>query len=1134
MSKPGAAKSAGAADAVTLCFGVVPQWLRPSLVVALAAALAPCSARAQEKTKPPKAAPAIVSPTQEAKRSPTLADYPQEPLVYETVRSVMRYENDGTGSIDIQVRMRAQTLAGVERAGQLIFSYNAANQREQILLVRVTKPDGRIITAGPEAAQDLSAPVAQAAPMYTDARQVHVTVPGFSVGDELDYHVTQTQFEPLTPGEFWNSWNFVDDAICLDEQVDLNVPAERTLKIASPDGKIPTPRMEGNRKIYHWQRSNLRSPKALARFQGATTVSTHQILFSTFGDWEAVGKWWTKLEAPRRQVTPEIRAKAEELTRGAKTDVEKVQAIYEWVQRNIRYVSLSFGIGRYQPHAAAEVLANAYGDCKDKTTLIDALLDAVGLHGSAVLASTGKPIDMSVPSPIQFDHAINTIWLGSQQYWFDSTLAVAPFGYLIPELRGKNSLVAYIDRKPEIASTASLLPWPTKYEFEMDGKADKTSFDGHITAIIRGDVEVGFRMILLQVPSSQLEEFFREAAAKANAASHDENVSFTDVKASDPFDTREPLKFEGNMKATGPAASSEDGDSATGLESFLKPLIPEVSTADGKPLPTNVNGPKEIIFRAKLSGHQATRTLPKPIHIVKNFAEYDCDIEADGDSLKIYWRVFLTMPAVPETQADEYVSFRREVVDSLTAISAGFAASPAKSDSHTEHAAAHTPLPDALDAYKRAQADLKNGELGDAIEELRSATELDSKYADAWALLGETYARMHEYPSAEEAYRKSYELAPENEASVIGLTQAMISQGKTLYAADFLRERIKAAPDDGQAHYRLGQIYAGESRNDEAIHELEQAATMLPKDASVQIALGTAYFRGNATEKASAALEHATALDPTIQTMNTVAYAFAEHKVHLDHASGYAEHAVREAEKQMNALTLETPRPARSLAVITMAAYWDTLGWVKFQQRDLKTAEKYLRAACDVTDDVTISYHLGRVLEDEGRKQEAIRFYIRATAYLSPLAPVFRGSKEPAKIRVVVPVPIEDQSAAMRRLIALVGSADEADESTSKARGAKLGYVVDIPNEKKMAGTLSFELLLAPGPKIEDISADDTSSELAALAEKIRATKMEQTFPDEGTRRIPFTGTLTCLEDGPCQFRLAPTPFISNFPAPAP
>ena len=70
-------------------------------------------------------------------------------------------------------------------------------------------------------------------------------------------------------------------------------------------------------------------------------------------------------------------AKAEELTRGKKSDLEKLQAIYDYVAKNFRYVSLSFGLGRYQPHSASEVLANQYGDCKDKHTLLAALADAV-------------------------------------------------------------------------------------------------------------------------------------------------------------------------------------------------------------------------------------------------------------------------------------------------------------------------------------------------------------------------------------------------------------------------------------------------------------------------------------------------------------------------------------------------------------------------------------------------------------------------------------------------------------------------------------------------------------------------------------------------------------------------------------
>ena len=55
-----------------------------------------------------------------------------------------------------------------------------------------------------------------------------------------------------------------------------------------------------------------------------------------------------------------------------------MRAIYEFVSGQTRYIGIDFGVGRYQPHAAAEVLANQYGDCKDKDTLLEAMLRAKG------------------------------------------------------------------------------------------------------------------------------------------------------------------------------------------------------------------------------------------------------------------------------------------------------------------------------------------------------------------------------------------------------------------------------------------------------------------------------------------------------------------------------------------------------------------------------------------------------------------------------------------------------------------------------------------------------------------------------------------------------------------------------------
>jgi transglutaminase-like putative cysteine protease len=100
---------------------------------------------------------------------------------------------------------------------------------------------------------------------------------------------------------------------------------------------------------------------------------------STFSDWQQAGQWYAKLQGDRVVVEESVRKKAAELALGAATPSEKTRRLYDYVARNIRYVSLSFGVGRLQPHAASEVLQNGYGDCKDKHTLLQALLRVEGM-----------------------------------------------------------------------------------------------------------------------------------------------------------------------------------------------------------------------------------------------------------------------------------------------------------------------------------------------------------------------------------------------------------------------------------------------------------------------------------------------------------------------------------------------------------------------------------------------------------------------------------------------------------------------------------------------------------------------------------------------------------------------------------
>src|SRR5258708_10926467 len=90
---------------------------------------------------------------------------------------------------------------------------------------------------------------------------------------------------------------------------------------------------------------------------------------STLQNWDEVGRWYANLQRDRVKPSDEIRVKAAELTKGATDDLTKVRALYSFVSTRYRYIGIAFGIERYQPHSAADVLEKQYGDCKDKHTL---------------------------------------------------------------------------------------------------------------------------------------------------------------------------------------------------------------------------------------------------------------------------------------------------------------------------------------------------------------------------------------------------------------------------------------------------------------------------------------------------------------------------------------------------------------------------------------------------------------------------------------------------------------------------------------------------------------------------------------------------------------------------------------------
>ena len=216
--------------------------------------------------------------------------------------------------------------------------------------------------------------------------------------------------------KFWGSEHFlVEGGVVLAQTLTLEVPAAMYVQVWSPNHAVTKAEHDGVR-TYSWTSSQLKpTPKKSDASTGeaaqtAPVDTVHDVdedadgrklpsvAWTTFHSWADVGSWYRELALSRSAPSAAIQAKANELTQGKAVPDAQVRALYDFVSTRTRYVGIDFGVGRYQPHEAAEVLDHQYGDCKDKDTLFEALLKAKGFVVSPALIGVGVAPVPEVPS----------------------------------------------------------------------------------------------------------------------------------------------------------------------------------------------------------------------------------------------------------------------------------------------------------------------------------------------------------------------------------------------------------------------------------------------------------------------------------------------------------------------------------------------------------------------------------------------------------------------------------------------------------------------------------------------------------------------------------------------------------------
>ncbi|HZY63084.1 MAG TPA: DUF3857 and transglutaminase domain-containing protein [Edaphobacter sp.] len=499
---------------------------------------------------------------------------------------------------------------------------------------------------------------------FEDDKVKVARAPGRDPGGVVAYEYDQ-RVRPMLTEE---TWFFQSDLPSLNQTFTLELPPGFTFgAVWAHHNPVKVADLEDQR--WRWEIDNVPAinlDHVLMRpsegsLTGRMTVhyASASLPVHTDGTWQSIGEWYQTLTKDRLATTPEITAKANELTAGKTDFYDKAEAIAEFVQKHVRYFAIEMGIGGYQPHFAGDIFHNLYGDCKDKATLLSAMLSSEDIHSALMMVDIHRGVvDPDSPS-IVGDHMIAAIEIpkgyasprlrsvitaksGRRYLIFDPTSEKTPFGQLEHELQGGYGLLmegnqSEIVALPVLPPNLNTIHRTANLQLQPDGSLNGTIAEARFgdnserrrDLYTKGDAKEQSDFID-NVLNQDFSSFTVSSFAVHNADSLNKNLTTSYTLHADHFG-----KITGPLLMVRPRVlGSEDLETDHEVRHVPVNLRQTIQATDD--------------FNIQLPAGYTVDETPEPVKVDFDFASYESSTTVQGDVLH-YTRTYtvreVTLPA---------------------------------------------------------------------------------------------------------------------------------------------------------------------------------------------------------------------------------------------------------------------------------------------------------------------------------------------------------------------------------------------------------------------------------------------------------------------------------------------------------
>ncbi|MGA2775576.1 MAG: DUF3857 domain-containing protein [Candidatus Omnitrophota bacterium] len=366
-------------------------------------------------------------------RAPEGKDYPEAGAIILYSDEKIEVTNQGTQVSNLHYLIKILNERGKEEFAEAQVGYDSTYEKVELEFARVIKPDGAVSEVGSRHIRDVSRYMEF--PLYSNARAFIISFPEITEGSIIEYKVKVSNNYLINKKDFVLDYPLQAGEPIMSADFTLKCPKNSPLRIKylnenyntfKADLKAQVEEKDGS-SIYKWHFSNVPQMTPEAHMPPQVEINP-AIIISTFNSWQDVYKWWWQLAKDKISADGAIKAEVKRLIEGKMSDKDKARTIYNFCAQHIRYVAVEYGQAGYEPHTAADIFKNRYGDCKDQAILLVAMLREAGLTAYPLLIPTKEDYDLDKDFPsVMFNHSIAAVFLGDEVIFMDTTAETCVF-----------------------------------------------------------------------------------------------------------------------------------------------------------------------------------------------------------------------------------------------------------------------------------------------------------------------------------------------------------------------------------------------------------------------------------------------------------------------------------------------------------------------------------------------------------------------------------------------------------------------------------------------------------------------------------------------------------------------------------